>query len=97
MASWNELLEEVDRAGSIADTIRKRSLSDLNRLTGRNAIVYYSGWLQKLHLRNVSNIRLDINDADKEGFMATIHGLDRSKGLFSCILPEVKLPPQSLS
>lgn len=81
MASWNELLQEVDRAGSIADTIRKRSLRELHALTGRNVIVYYSGWLQKPHLRNAANIRLDINDADKEAFMATIHGLDRSRGL----------------
>lgn len=81
MASWHELLQEVDRAGAIADTIRKRSLKELHEITGRNVIVYYSGWLQKPHLQNITNIRLGINDADKEGFMATIHGLDRTKGL----------------
>jgi ATP-dependent protease ClpP protease subunit len=81
MGSWNELLQEVDRAGSIADTIRKRSLRELHETTGRNIIVYYSGWLQKPHLRGAANIRFDINDADKEAFMATIHGMDRDKGL----------------
>lgn len=38
--------------------------------------VYYSGWLQK---QGISG--LGINDNDKNGFMTTIHDLDRSKGL----------------
>lgn len=56
-------------------------MAQLHQVTGRNAITYYSGWLQKPALRGVSAIRWDINDADKEAFMATIHGLDRKKGL----------------
>lgn len=43
---------------------------------GRNVIAYYSGWLQKPGLYQTS-----INDDDKNGFMAVIHGLDREKGL----------------
>ncbi len=81
MASWNELLAEIHPKGLAHDTVRKRSLAKLAALTGRNVIVYYSGWLQKPQLTGVKGIRLDINDADKESFMAAIHGLDRSKGL----------------
>jgi len=44
--------------------------------TGRNVIIYYSAWLQK-----PSIVGLQVNDADKNGFMTVIHELDRSKGL----------------
>lgn len=81
MASWKDLLGEVDAAGQITDTVRRRCLRELHELTGRNVIVYYSGWLQKPHLRSVPAIRIDLNDADKEALMATVHGMDRGKGL----------------
>src|SRR5439155_11818059 len=48
---------------------------------GRNIIAYYSGWLQKPHLGGEPGVDVGINDADKNGFMACIHQMDRSKGL----------------
>ncbi|GAB4214567.1 MAG: S49 family peptidase [Sandaracinaceae bacterium] len=39
-------------------------------------ILYYSGWLQKADTPG-----MDVNDSDKNGFMAVIHELDRSLGL----------------
>ncbi|MGI9255495.1 MAG: SDH family Clp fold serine proteinase [Salinispira sp.] len=44
--------------------------------TGRNVIVYYSGWLQKPNAPDS-----EVNDSDKNRFMAVIHGLERDKGL----------------
>jgi hypothetical protein len=41
-------------------------------------IVYYSGWLQK---PGSSPYVVQVNDDDKNGFMAVIHQLDRSAGL----------------
>ena len=76
MPDWNQILNEIKEAGSTHDIIRRRYLKKLHQLTGRNVIIYYSGWLQK---RNLDGI--EVNDADKNGFMAVIHGLDRSKGL----------------
>lgn len=76
MASWNELLEEIKFKGSTYDVVRREHLKRLNAITGRNIIIYYSGWLQKPGLPGVQ-----VNDADKNGFMAVIHNLDRSKGL----------------
>ena len=58
-----------------ATTIRKKYLTQLHHKTGRNIIAYYSGFLSK------PNVRSDINDEDKNGFMMTVHGLDRTKGL----------------
>ena len=78
MPNWNDLLEEVKAAGSPHDIIRRKYLRRLTDHTGRNAIVYYSGWLQKPQLASEA---LSVTDDDKNGFMATIHQLDRSLGL----------------
>jgi ATP-dependent protease ClpP protease subunit len=76
MPNWNQLLNEIKAAGSMHDVIRRRYLAKLHELTGRNVIIYYSGWLQK---RGVSGV--EINDEDKNGFMTVIHEMDRSLGL----------------
>lgn len=81
MPNWNELLFEVQRAGSTHDLIRRRYLDELSTLTGRNTIIYYSGWLQKGPLVEQHPDAFSINDQDKNAFMATIHQMDRSKGL----------------
>jgi len=80
MPNWKEVLEEVRAAGSTYDGIRRKYLKNLHQVTGRNVIVYYSGWLQKPQLAS-KGIDFGINDADKESFMFVIHGLDRDKGL----------------
>lgn len=81
MASWNEILQQTNAAGSTHDIVRRSYLQQLHQLTGRNVIVYYSGWLQKPHLARETAVDISINDGDKNGLMATIHKLDRSKGL----------------
>ena len=81
MPTWNHLLEEVKAAGSTFDVVRRKYLKQLYRRTGRNVIVYYSGWLQKGELLRQSASSLTLNDSDKNGFMACINRLDRSKGL----------------
>jgi hypothetical protein len=81
MPNWKELLEEVKAAGSTHDVIRRKYLQELHRLSGRNVIVYYSGWLQKGDLQRQGVGGFSISDADKNGFMTAIHGMDRTKGL----------------
>jgi ClpP class serine protease len=76
MPDWNQILNEIKEAGSVYDIARRKYLKRLYDLTGRNVIIYYSGWLQKRNLEGV-----EVNDADKNGFMTVIHDLDRSKGL----------------
>jgi hypothetical protein len=61
--------------------VRRRYLKKLFKKTGRNVIVYYSGWLQKPDLANKGVMGFELNDADKNGFMAAIHGLERNLGL----------------
>lgn len=81
MPSWDEVQSEIRAAGSGHDAVRRRHLAALSEYTGRNAILYYSGWLEKQHLISQGLTGFDVNDSDKNGFMATIHKLDRTKGL----------------
>jgi hypothetical protein len=84
MPNWNEVfieIQQVSQQGQIqaqnaATSIRHKYLQALHEHTGRNIIAYYSGFLSKGGL-----FLSDINDEDKNGFMTTVHKLDRSKGL----------------
>lgn len=80
MPNWNDVLREISENESASvnplDRVRRKYLRLLHEKTGRNVIAYYSGWLQKPGL-----LATAINDDDKNGLMAMVHGLDRSKGL----------------
>src|SRR5690606_6533378 len=78
MPNWNQLLNELKASGSTQDVLRRKYLAELHGLTGRNTILYYSGWLQK---QQPGNPHYRVHDADKTGFMTVVHGLDRSLGL----------------
>lgn len=80
MPNLNDIVAEANTVGSGQDVVRRKYLAKLSELTGRNTIVYYSGWLQKPAIAFLQP-HLGVNDSDKNGFMATIHQLDRSKGL----------------
>lgn len=84
MPNWNQVLDEIREMLRLdpLDCIRKRYLEKLHKKTGRNIICYYSGFLQKPEARDFNpGINLGINDRDKNGFMTTVHKLDRSEGL----------------
>lgn len=81
MPSWHAVLREITRAtkqykGGAADFVRRQYLGKLFRYTNRNVIAYYSGFLSKPGIQ-----LLDINDDDLNGFMTTVHELDRKIGL----------------
>lgn len=91
MPNWNEVLQQIQQAqaqhltnasqcqilaGNVINTVRQSYLAELHRKTGRNIIAYYSGFLSKPPVSGI-----EINDEDKNGFMMTVHKLDRNKGL----------------
>nr|WP_197064237.1 hypothetical protein [Methylobacterium sp. ZNC0032] len=85
MATFGEVLEELKiedirrQSSSAFDRVRRRHIKALHELTGRNVVVYYSGWLHRdgqEHFHTTS-----INDEDKHGFMAAFAGLSFDKGL----------------
>lgn len=78
MPSWKQVLDEIKtcKRTDALDFVRRKYLNELFKMTNRNVIAYYSGWLQKPGFNTSS-----INDDDKNGFMASIYQLDRKKGL----------------
>ena len=70
MPSYNEIENENNPLSTV-----KKYLQKHNQKTGRNVIVYYSGWL------NVDDEKVFIKLNDKQGFMNAIKDLDKSKGL----------------
>jgi ClpP class serine protease len=78
MPNWNEVAKEIQaiQRPDALDFIRRKYLKKLYAHSKRNLIAYYSGWLQKPGMRGTV-----IDDGDKNGFMTTIHQLDRPKGL----------------
>lgn len=81
MPSWKQVQQEIKDSGSTHDVARRKFLADLQAHTNRNLIVYYSGWLEKGHLQAQGLVGFEVNDSDKNGFMAVIHGMDRDLGL----------------
>lgn len=80
MPNWKDLLDATQAIGSAFDVTRRKYVRRYAKLTGRNVIAYYSGWLQKPELEK-QGIAFSINDSDKNAFMAVIHRMDPAKGL----------------
>ncbi len=83
MPSWREILNAVQdtqngRAVDIhkLDTVRQQCIADLSAYRNRNVITYYSGWMYRSNVEDVS-----INDKDMNAFMAAVYKLDKTKGL----------------
>lgn len=81
MPTWSNILAEIQQEAAKGnqnpfDTVRRKHLNNLATYRKRNVICYYSGWLQKPSVRGV-----EIDDNDKNAFMAVIHGLKRDQGL----------------
>lgn len=81
---WDDVLKQVQQIGATVqspfDQVRRQSLRDLAELTGRNVVVYYSGWLEKGQLAR-HGAQFHLHFGDVQGFMTTLHKLDRAKGL----------------
>jgi hypothetical protein len=82
MANWSEILSEVNRSNpgpaKDVDGIRRKYLGKLAEVTGRNAIAFYSGWLQKPGIKSPHFL---ISDSAMPGLMTAVNKLDKSKGL----------------
>ena len=77
MPIWSEILAELHRGLKPGqppdfDGVRRKYLADLHGRTGRNVILYASGWLQKTDAPPAS---VSIGDEDMQVFMEVCHGL----------------------
>ncbi len=78
MANYSEILNEIKNQEyySPIDLVRKKYIKNLSKMTGRNVICYYSGFLTMSN-----NVDVSINDRDINLFMSVIYGMDKEKGL----------------
>ena len=82
MSSWDALQREIRGIATPHDQVRRKYLLELSKYTNRPTIIYYSGWNEKGHLasQGLGNT-FAVSDADKNGLMAAVYGLDRAHGL----------------
>lgn len=76
MPSWGDVLSALRAVPNPMDAMRREYLHTMHEYTGRNIIAYYSAFIQKPGLDGTG-----IDDNDKNAFMQSVCGLDRSKGL----------------
>ncbi|MFW5883542.1 MAG: SDH family Clp fold serine proteinase [Verrucomicrobiota bacterium] len=82
MASWHDILNQIQSDSANCDKIRRGYLNELAKYTGRPAIAYYSGFNgTRIAASPQDRHDLAINDNDMNGFMAVIHQLPRDRGL----------------
>lgn len=80
MPGWSEIMDTVQQqkqemVPAFLLNECKRYLFLIANITGRNIIVYYSGWLK-------SNVfETSINENDKNAFMNAVYGMDKTKGV----------------
>ena len=81
MPTWNEIIGEIGSQPNAFDLIRRgKYIKELSEKTGRNVIALLLRVVTKGNLAQ-HGFRFDIVDSDKMGFMSTINGMDKSKGL----------------
>lgn len=77
MPSLDEIRDQLTKYENGYDFYRRKYVKELSKLTNRNTILYYSGWLNG----NIPSVSFGIDDNDINAFMSCIHGLDTDKGL----------------
>lgn len=78
MPIWSEILAQLAGAGeqghiSDFDRVRRQYLARLHKFSGRNVVLYASGWLQS---SAVPPEIVSIGDEDMQAFMEVSHGLE---------------------
>ncbi len=88
MPTWNQINDKLDAetaagvdAAKACDDLRTKFLGELSEKMTRPVIAYYSGFLQKKDAAGRIHPECAISDNDINGFMATIHSVDRTRGL----------------
>jgi len=81
MPTWQAIARDIVLRGDAHEAARHRYAEAVHKASGRNVVVYASGWL---HAPAVDNRRIAlfaVGDTDKTGLMSVIHGLDPALGL----------------
>ena len=74
MPNWDRIRNEIAAEPRPHEIVRRRYLTEFARLTERNAVLYYSGWMQKPGAAGAA-----IDNSDMNGFMSLFSGWDQGK------------------
>ena len=79
MPTWGEIVNELNRLKDADgqdhfDEVRKKYLSQLRKHTGRGVLLYATNWTQAHTVDDPEMLLL--SDADLQGLMETVHGMD---------------------
>lgn len=77
MPSWNKIFDSVQQ-NNVIEEKKKLYFNNLQEITGRNCVVYFSCWQQQ---QGMPGGDFSIDDDDRNGFMNAFFGLDKAKGL----------------
>ena len=80
MPDWHGIVEEIRKEPESHEKVRRAHLARLHKITKRNIILYYSGWLQN----SPSQRGVMVDNSDKNGFMSMLFkwsSKQRTKGL----------------
>lgn len=77
MPTWGEILTELNESSPVNgmpdfDGVRRRYLTEMNRLTGRAVILYATAWFES---RPIPPAELQIGLPDIQGFMETVSNI----------------------
>lgn len=78
MPGWTEIMNDMQQQDNKPKYLLEHSveyLKAISKITGRNTIAYYSGWM------NNNNLESQIVETDKNAFMNAVYQMDRTKGL----------------
>jgi len=76
MPTWGDIIDEIqeeeDTRPSSFDKVRRKYLQEVTDETGRDVILYSSGWTEL----DVNSPQFSISETDVQGFMETISNID---------------------
>lgn len=81
MPTWQAIARDIGLRGDAHEAARHRYAQAVHQASGRNLIVYASGWLHAPPVDDKRRGLFAVGDTDKTGLMSVVRGLDRSLGL----------------
>ena len=81
MVTWQAIARDLAQRGDAHAAARQRYASAIHQESGRNVVVYASGWLHAPPVEDRRRVQFAVGDNDKTGLMSVVCGLDPTLGL----------------
>ena len=81
MPTWHSIARDITQHGDAHAAARQGYARAVHQASGRNVVVYASGWLHAPPADDRLRSLFAVGDTDKTGLMSVLHGLDPALGL----------------